>query len=331
MGVLGRGRLCSSGVLRVSVLTLVVVVLLTGCGLSVPAGEGNPWFGRRVVAITHNGGAQQFPQDTLFALLNARRLEMQVLDVDVELSRDKVPVLVHSDGLQASTNGTGSVSDLTARQLGELDAAFWWVPGCGACTGRPASDYVDRGMRTGAKPLPPGVLNRSHFGVPTLEEVFKVLPEAYFDIELKPETDAAPGVAALVHRYHREGRTIVASFDDKQVAQFHALAPTVPISPGQTTSLKFFLGAAMPRGFQVLQLPYRQRVGPAVVTVVTPGLIKRAHADGLAVWVWDGGASPGEPLYQTLVGLGVDGILASRPSDLLEVLHTDHEEWSGGH
>ena len=54
-----------------------------------------------------------------------------------------------------------------------------------------------------------------------------------------------------------------------------------------------------------------------------------AHAAGLAVWVWDQGATPGKQLYQTLVTLGVDGILASSPSDLLTVLKADHKEWSG--
>ena len=85
----------------------------------------------------------------------------------------------------------------------------------------------------------------------------------------------------------------------------------------------------MPPGFQVLQLPYRYELAGKMVTVITPSLISRAHAAGLAVWVWDEGAPPGKPLYQTLVTLGVDGILASSPSDLLSVLQADNKEWSG--
>ena len=45
------------------------------------------------------------------------------------------------------------------------------------------------------------------------KEVFQQFPQAYLDIELKPESDAAPKVAALIHEFHREDRTIVASFD----------------------------------------------------------------------------------------------------------------------
>jgi glycerophosphoryl diester phosphodiesterase len=293
-----------------------------------PAGK-DQWFGRSVVAVTHNGGEYEFPQDTLFALHSAQALQMQVLDVDVQMSKDDVPVLIHSETLDSSTSGHGDVSDYTAAQLFQLDAAYQWVPGCGTCSGKPAADYPDRGVRTGAKPLPAGATDRAEFAVPTLKEVFQQFPQAYLDIELKPESDAAPKVAALIHQFHREDRTIVASFDDKQIAQFQELAPTVAASPGQTASTNFFLGKPMPPGFQVLQLPYRYELAGKMVTVITPGLITRAHAAGLAVWVWDEGAAPGKALYQTLVTLGVDGILASSPSDLLSVLQADHKEWDG--
>ena len=293
-----------------------------------PAGK-EQWFGRKVVAVTHNGGEYEFPQDTLFALHSAEALHMQVLDVDIQMSKDGVPVLIHSETLDSSTNGHGNVSDYTAAQLAQLDAAYQWTPGCGTCSSKPAADHPDRGIRTGAKPLPAGATSRDEFGVPTLKEVFQQFPDAYLDIELKPESDAAPKVATLIHQFGREDRTIVASFDDKQIADFQRLAPTVAISPGQTASTNFFLGKPMPAGFQVLQLPYRYELGGKLVTVITPGLISRAHAAGLAVWVWDQGAPVGKPLYQALVALGVDGILASSPSQLLSVLQADHKEWSG--
>jgi glycerophosphoryl diester phosphodiesterase len=281
------------------------------------------------VAVTHNGGEYEFPQDTLYALRRAQALKMQVLDVDIQLSKDGVPVLIHSETLQSSTSGHGDVADYTAAELAKLDAAYQWIPGCGTCGGRPAADYPDRGIRTGAKPLPADATSRDEFGIPTLRQVFEAFPDAYLDIELKPESDAAVKVAALIAEFHREDRTIVASFDDRQIAQFRELAPGVAISPGQTVSTNAFLGKPIPAGFNVLQLPYRYEFGGKLVTVITPALVQRAHAAGLAVWVWDQGATPGKELYQTLVDLGVDGILASKPSDLLAVLRASGKEWAG--
>ena len=211
---------------------------------------------------------------------------MQVLDVDIQMSKDDIPVLIHSETLDSSTSGHGNVSDYTAAQLAQLDAAYQWTPGCGTCSSKPAADHPDRGIRTGAKPLPAGATSRDEFGVPTLEQVFQQFPDAYLDIELKPESDAAPKVAALLHKYHREDRTIVASFDDKQIAQFQQLAPTVAASPGQTASTNFFLGKPLPAGFQVLQLPYRYELGGKTVTVITPSLISarpRRRAGGMGV------------------------------------------------
>ena len=301
----------------------------TAAPTSTPAAAKDQWLGRRVVAVTHNGGEHDFPQDTLYALGRAQALRMQVLDVDIQMSKDGIPVLIHSETLQSSTNGRGKVADYSAAELAQLDAAYQWIPGCGTCGGRPAAEYPARGVRTGDKPLPADASSRDDFAIPTLRQVFERFPQAYLDIELKPESDAAIKVAALIHEFGREGRTVVASFDDQQIRQFQQLAPTVATSPGQKASTDFFLGKSLPAGFDVLQLPYRYELGGKPVTVITPDLVRRAHAAGVAVWVWDQGATPGTALYRTLVGLDVDGVLASKPSDLLAVLSADGKQWSG--
>jgi glycerophosphoryl diester phosphodiesterase len=282
------------------------------------------------VAITHNGGSEQAPGDTLFALQQAVDEGRQIIDVDLQESKDGVPILMHNDTVDSSTNGTGNVADMTAAQLSALDAAYWWVPDCGFCHGKPANDYIYRGVRTGAK-TPPAGATADDFAVPTLRQVFERFPDAIIDIELKPETQTATSVASLIHEFHRENRTIVASFSDAQIAEFKQLAPTVATSPGQTAVTNFFLGKPMPPGFQVVQIPYRYELSGQQVTVLTPDFIKRAHAAGLAVWVWDQGCTsgPGTACYEELAKIGPDGILASRPTDLLAVLNRLGLLWDG--
>jgi glycerophosphoryl diester phosphodiesterase len=295
----------------------------------------NPWLNRHIVAVTHNGGEQSYPGDTLFALQQAVNDHMQVIDVDLQDSKDNVPVLVHDDTLDSSTNGTGPVSDYTAAQLNQYDAAYWWVPDCGFChtqadgTPYPDAAYPYRGVRTGDKPLPSGAQSAADFGIPTLESVFQRFPDATIDIEMKPESTTAPQVAALIHQYDRADRTIVASFDDNQLAEFQKLAPDVATSPGQTATTNFYLGQPLPPGFKIIQVPYQYPLNGVTVTVVTPDFIRRAHAQGLAVWVWDEGGTPGAAFYQQLAGLGVDGILASQPTTLLSVLQGEGLEWNG--
>lgn len=318
---------------------------VAGCGSSAPgqrvvaggasaAGSASAvtpppeWLGQHIVAITHNGGEDDAPGDTLFALQQAVNLGMQVIDVDLQESKDGVPILMHNDTVDSSTDGTGDVSDKTAAELSTLDAAYWWVPDCGFCHGKPAADYIYRGVRTGAKPPPSGA-TADDFGVPTLRQVFERFPDAIIDIELKPETQTAASVAALIHEFHRENRSIVASFSDAQIAEFQKLAPTVATSPGQTATTNFFTGKPLPPGFKVLQIPYRYPFGGTTVTVLTPDFIKRAHEAGLAVWVWDQGGTPGQAFYEELAKIGPDGILASKPADLLAVLKRMGLLWDG--
>lgn len=294
-----------------------------------PGSAANPWLCRHVVAITHNGGEDEAPGDTLFALQVAHDEGMQVLDVDVQESSDGIPVLIHNDTLDSHTNGHGPVSNYTAAQLNQFDAAYWFSPQYGYSHTAPPSAYIYRGVREGTKPLPAHAQAPSDFGIATLEEAFQRFPDAYLDIELKVQSNTAVTVAQLIQKYHREDKTIVASFSDAQIAEFHALAPTVAISPGQTAVTNFFLGAPMPPGFQVIQIPYKYDLQGNEVTVLTPGFLQRAHEQGLAVWVWDQGGTPGQPFYAQLAKTGVDGILAARPTDLLTVLHDLGLEWDG--
>lgn len=337
----GHGRRTVVGVVLAGLLAVAAAACGAGGpgqrvvagGLSTPraAAAITPppeWLGQHIVAITHNGGEQQAPGDTLFALQQAVDEGMQVIDVDLQEDKDGVPILMHNDTVDSSTNGTGNVADLTTAQIQALDAAYWWVPDCGFCHGKAASAYPYRGVRTGAVPPPSGA-TPDDFAPPTLEQVFQRFPDAIIDIELKPETQTATSVAALIHKYHRENRSIVASFSDTQIAEFQKLAPTVATSPGQTATTNFFLGQPLPPGFKVLQVPYRYPFGGTTVTVLTPDLIKRAHEAGLAVWVWDQGGTPGQPFYEELAKIGPDGILASRPSDLLAVLNRLGLLWDG--
>ena len=320
---------------RSLVVGLVVgAVVVAGCssGGGKSAKTASPttvvdWANSKIVAVTHNGGEEQFPSDTLFALQQARDLGMQVLDIDLQESKDGQPILTHSDTVDSRTSGHGKVASFTAAELNQLDAAYWFVPDCGDCSGKPASDYLYRGVRTGAKPLPKGAKSRADFGVPTLRQVFERFPEAIIDVELKPESQTATTVAALIHEFHRENRTIVASFSDDQIAEFQKLAPTVATSPGQNAVTKFFLGQPLPPGFKIVQIPFMYTLGGQQVTVLTQDFVRRAHAQGLAVWVWDEGGTPGTDLYKLLAAIGPDGILASRPSELLSVLHQTNSEW----
>jgi glycerophosphoryl diester phosphodiesterase len=74
--------------------------------------------------IGHRGSALA-PENTLAAVRRGFDDGADVVEVDVQLSSDGVPVLMHDDSVDRTTDGTGRVADLTIDQLKALDAGSW--------------------------------------------------------------------------------------------------------------------------------------------------------------------------------------------------------------
>ena len=74
----------------------------------------------------HRGAAGHAPENTLAGFNAAARLGVSWVEFDVHLSSDRIPVLLHDDTLDRTTDGEGPVDDLTAEVLTSLDAGTWF-------------------------------------------------------------------------------------------------------------------------------------------------------------------------------------------------------------
>lgn len=81
-----------------------------------------PWF------IAHRGYRAKYPENTLVAFKAALDAGVQMIELDVALSRDRKLVVIHDANLERTTNGKGAVSDYTLEQLKQLDAGGWFHP-----------------------------------------------------------------------------------------------------------------------------------------------------------------------------------------------------------
>jgi glycerophosphoryl diester phosphodiesterase len=63
------------------------------------------------------GGVPVFAEQTMPAFHHAALAQRAVLELDVKLTRDRVPVVVHDETIDRTTDGTGRVQDLTAAEL----------------------------------------------------------------------------------------------------------------------------------------------------------------------------------------------------------------------
>lgn len=78
--------------------------------------------------IAHRGAGTLAPENTLAALRAGHDAGYRMVEFDVRLTRDAVPVLFHDDTLQRTSNGTGNVDDCTLEQLQALDFGAWHSP-----------------------------------------------------------------------------------------------------------------------------------------------------------------------------------------------------------
>lgn len=85
-----------------------------------------PWPYAR--ALAHRGGGTLAPENTIAAIEVGRQHGYRAVEFDAMLARDEVPVLIHDDTLDRTTNGRGAVSSKTAAELTQLDAGSWFSP-----------------------------------------------------------------------------------------------------------------------------------------------------------------------------------------------------------
>ncbi len=72
--------------------------------------------------IAHRGGGALAPENTLAGLHIAARMGCRGVEFDVALTADGVPILMHDETLERTTNGTGFVANKTAAEIARLDA-----------------------------------------------------------------------------------------------------------------------------------------------------------------------------------------------------------------
>ncbi len=76
---------------------------------------------RHCAIVGHRGFASDYPENTMVAFEHALP-HIDVLEIDLQLTKDNKLVVIHDDTLDRTTNGTGFVRDHTVKQLQELDA-----------------------------------------------------------------------------------------------------------------------------------------------------------------------------------------------------------------
>ena len=72
--------------------------------------------------IGHRGVKDLCPENTLESISRAFEIGLNFVEIDVKISKDKVPILLHDDTLDRTTNGSGLAIDYDYENIKKLDA-----------------------------------------------------------------------------------------------------------------------------------------------------------------------------------------------------------------
>ena len=77
------------------------------------------------IVIAHRGLDETYPENTIIAFKAALEKGMAI-EIDVRGTKDEELVVVHDDTVDRTTDGSGSVANMTLAELKALDAGSWW-------------------------------------------------------------------------------------------------------------------------------------------------------------------------------------------------------------
>ena len=229
--------------------------------------------------IGHRGAASRAPENTLAGLRAAAASAVRMVEFDTKLSADGVPVLMHDDTLDRTTDGRGAVRDTPWSALSKLDAGGRFGP---EFAGEP---------------------------VPTLTQALETCLELELaaNVEIKPclgrDADTALAVVETVRRVWPQDRPapLISSFSRAALSVARQAAPWAP------------------RGLLVVSPPADwsdpiRRLDPATVHLdrraITAGVVAELSARGLPILAYTVNEID---VAAKLFGLGVTAVFSDVP------------------
>lgn len=155
------------------------------------------------LCVAHRGFSGKAPENTRAAIQMAMDEPfVEWLEIDVQLTRDGVPVVIHDFSVDRTTNGRGKVKDLTWQDIRRMDAGAW--------KGRQF-----RGEQ-----------------IPSLDEVLQLVKgRLKVNIELKTSGNMYPGleekVLGCVQTHDMLSDVVLTSFEPKALVTAKELEPKV--------------------------------------------------------------------------------------------------------
>ena len=146
---------------------------------------------KRPWVVAHRGYSGRYPENTSSAFEAAISAGADMIELDVCMTKDRVPVVIHDQTLERTTDGHGLVSELRLSELKKMDAGSWFSP-----------DFEGE-------------------SIPTLEEILlQIRGRISVNIEIKPECYESTGpddaidkqICIMVDKFGMNDSVLISSF-----------------------------------------------------------------------------------------------------------------------
>lgn len=236
------------------------------------------------------------PENTLPAFRHARKVGAHAVELDVQCSADDRLMVIHDPTVDRTTDGSGAVEALPVTRLRKLDAGYRFTP--------------DRGVS-----FP---FRGENVRIPTLDEVLEAVGEMPVVVEVKSARAGQALGQWLSEAAERDReRILVGGFSVEDVGPAWRLArwrcayqrelyPYVLLG-------KIGLGRFFVPGADAAMVPEKRRG----IRVVSRGFVRRAHRDGMGVYVWTVN-DPDD--IRRLLDWKVDGLVSDAPGRARRIL-----------
>ena len=78
-----------------------------------------------VIVVAHRGDWRNFPENSLEAIDNAIKMGVDVVELDVQRTKDGKLILMHDSTLNRTTTGEGQISEITLDSIQKVKIEKW--------------------------------------------------------------------------------------------------------------------------------------------------------------------------------------------------------------
>jgi glycerophosphoryl diester phosphodiesterase len=254
--------------------------------------SNNPWIrDRRPLSVAHRGHSIAYPENTLEAYRKAIELGVEMIECDVNITRDGKLVMMHDPTLDRTTTGSGNVSASTWEDIQRLDAGGKFKP-----------EFA------GAR-------------IPSAEETLLFYKEAgiFSCIEVKGadagESDQiALGLVDLFVKHNMLDTAFLSSYHHECLRLAKAKCPELLLAPERLPDDAPPDPAEAVRQAKSFSAPVLQHQ----YTVLTADVVRALHENEIAVWAW---STTDEASMVFSIELGADALMGDDVQLMMEILN----------